>query len=104
MILADHALAFSALCAVQWLVVHCATRFRLLSGWWLVVQHGYLLRNKKHVSVVVLVLLLYIDTAYVMRLVHSFAVSTLAPSGLQSTPLMLNVYIPPPCHARTQPA
>lgn len=31
-LLADHVLAFSALCTVQWLA-HCATRFRLLSGW-----------------------------------------------------------------------
>jgi hypothetical protein len=45
-----------------------------------------------------------VPTAHVMTLVHSFAVSTLAPSGPQSTPPMPNVYIPPPCHARTQPA
>jgi hypothetical protein len=61
-------------------------------------------KTKNRCVSILLVLLLYLHTVHVMRLVHSFAVSTLAPSGPQSTPLMLNIYIPPPCHARTQPA
>ena len=71
------------------------------AGW----RHGFALsitKPKEKVCVIVLVVLLYLHTARVMRLVHSFAVSTLAPSGPQSTPPMLNVHIPPPYHARTQ--